>query len=390
MPGILELDKARIRGKADAEKPKEKSTAPGPSERPSAAKATKEDEADSSEYEEVEVTDDEDENENPSKRQRTDEPLEFTEDDIAAQLAAMGEDYGLDPGDYDDGNTDLWPEGTEGVPFSEDDAKLLFKDLLSDLGINPYGSWEQLLEDGKIVEDARYTALNTTKARKDCWDEWTRERIAALKEERARQEKADPKVAYMAFLGEKATPRLFWAEFKRKFKKEGVMRDLAVPEKEKEKIYRDFVARLKQPLSNRKAELTTLLKSLPLQVLNNQSLSRGLPKELLADARYGVVEGGVKDGLVEAYVQSLAGPPSLEDVEVSEERARRERTDRAIKEREKRVEVERKGREEEVGRARGRLEQGEREIEGARRIGLGGLRSQLFEKGKEDVEMGED
>ena len=91
-----------------------------------------------SDYEEVEVTDDEGEGDDgegdrPSKRQRTeedaaedeDEAMEFTEADFAAQLQAMGEDYGLEPGDYDDGNAEEWPEGAEGVPFIQNGFTVL-------------------------------------------------------------------------------------------------------------------------------------------------------------------------------------------------------------------------------------------------------------------------
>jgi hypothetical protein len=62
---------------------------------PQHRRASTEHEEDSDEYEEV-VTDDDEEN--PSKRQKTDriepeEPVEFDEDDITYQLAAMGQDW---------------------------------------------------------------------------------------------------------------------------------------------------------------------------------------------------------------------------------------------------------------------------------------------------------
>ena len=46
-------------------------------------------------------------------------PVEFDEDDIAYQLAAMGEDYGLDPGEYDDGGNGDLEEGAEGLPLTD-------------------------------------------------------------------------------------------------------------------------------------------------------------------------------------------------------------------------------------------------------------------------------
>lgn len=398
MPGILELDKARIRDKASGGK--ETTTAEGPApaakEEERATTAVPDEQAayDSSEYEEVEVTDDEGEGEegdgHPSKRQRTedpaeDAPIEFTEADIAMQLQAMGEDYGLEPGDYDDGNMEDWPEGAEGLDFSEDDAKMLFKDLLNDFNINPYSPWEKLLEEGKAVDDPRYTALTTTKARKECWDEWTREKIADLKEQRARQEKKDPRVAYMALLQEKATPKLYWPEFKRKYKKEPSMKDLNLSDKDREKAYREHIARLKMPQATLKADLSALMKAQPLHLLHNKSLGTGLPAQVLIDARYISLEPAVRDPLVEAYVQSLPPPPEDLDAAAEEDegkrkaREARDKREKALEERNRVVEEQRRMRERDIKMSKARLREGERELEMAMRVGSKGLQSQLAE-----------
>lgn len=390
MPGILELDKARIRAKAggDIEKRPEQKKADEP------AKATPaEEHGDSSEYEEVEVTDDEaDDNDGEahlSKRQRTEDPdamdegvIEFTEEDIAMQLQAMGEAYGLDPGEYDDGNAEEWPEGAEGIPLSVEDSKYLFKDLLNDFNINPYSPWEKLLEEGKLVDDIRYTALSTTKARRDCWDEWTREKIAELKEQRARQEKKDPKIAYLAFLQEKATPKLYWPEFKRKFRKEAPMKDLNLNDKDREKAYREHINRLKMPQSKLKSDLTALLKAQPVHLLHNASLSTGLPSPVLTDIRYISLEPKVRDPLVEAYVSNLPPPPedpntAMEDEEKKKSREARERREKALEDRNRAIDEQKRKRDREVAASKARLREEERELEMAMRVGKGGLQSQL-------------
>lgn len=204
----------------------------------------------SDDYEEVEVTDDEDDS--PSKRQRLEAkddggPLEFNEDDMAYQLAAMGQDYGLDPGEYDDGQGNDWEEGAEGLPLTEEDSTALFKDMLNDFHIDPYALWEKLIEEGKIIEDERYTCLPNMKSRKDAWVEWSRERIQRLKEQRERQEKTDPRIPYFAFLQRYATPKLYWPEFRRRYKKEPEMRDTKVVDKDREKWYREYVNRKRRP-----------------------------------------------------------------------------------------------------------------------------------------------
>lgn len=389
IPGILELDKERVRTKAVGDRADDEAgrvsreaagNAPAAAEKPSdAAQDT------SSEYEEVEVT--EDEEEHHSKRQRTEEPadagsVEFTEADIAAQLRAMGEDYALDAGEYDDGIPGHLPEGAEGLEFSEQDAKLLFRDLLDDLGVNPYSPWEKLLEDGKMAEDPRYTALATTKARRECWDEWSRDKLAELKEQRARQERKDPRVAYMMFLQEKATPKLYWPEFKRKYKKMDSMKDLHLSDKDREKAYREHIVRLKLPQTQLKSDLTALLKAQPLHLLNNKSLANRLPSQVLVDARYISLDPTVRDPLVEAFVQTLPPPPDdapdiLEDVEKKKSRAARARRERALEERDRAVEEQQRKRDRELAASKARLRDEERELDMAARIGNRGLQSQL-------------
>ena len=202
-------------------------------------------EDDSDEYEEVEVTDDEDEDgETHNKRQRMEEdkqegPVEFNEDDIAYQLAAMGEDYG----EYGGQQEDYGDEGAEEPPLSLEDAKALFMDLLDDFHINPYSPWETVIEEGKIIEDDRYTCLSNMKSRKEVWGDWSHDRIQKRKEAREHQAKQNPRIPYFAFLEQHATPKLYWPEFKRKFKKEPEMRDTKIVDKDREKWYREYINR---------------------------------------------------------------------------------------------------------------------------------------------------
>ncbi|KAL2264336.1 hypothetical protein VTK26DRAFT_6579 [Humicola hyalothermophila] len=410
MPAILELDKERIRQKAEGKSPdqqqeKEKSAtpaagAPDEAQQQNQARAeTAEKDYDSSEYEEVEVTDDEgadaedqDQDGNAPKRQRTEEPTadegpaEFTEADIAAQLAAMGAEYG-DEGMGEGG----WEEGDEGLPLSDEDARELFKDLLNDFHINPYSPWEKLMEEGKIFDDARYTVLTTTKARKEVWEEWSRAKIAELKERRAKEEKKDPRIPYMAFLQEKATPKLYWPEFRRKYRKEEPMKDPKLSDKDREKWYREHINRLKLPQSTLKADLKKLLASLPLSVLNNQTMPSHLPPQVLADIRYVSLDPQVRDPFIEAYLQGLGPPPEAgeqngqqeeEDEAARKAREERRKREKALRERERAVAEEKRRQEKRVQYERARLREEEREIERAMHVGKRGLQSQLGLEGR--------
>ncbi|KAK3903583.1 Pre-mRNA-splicing factor dre4 [Staphylotrichum tortipilum] len=405
MPAIIELDQARIRQKAEGKESgqqQQKQQGAGADDAAEPAEPTAEAQEepahdyDSSEYEEVEVTDDEDaedagedEDGNTRKRQRTEDPFagdegpaEFTEADIAAQLAAMGADYG-DNMEMDEGG-EGWEEGDEGLPLSDEDARELFKDLLNDFNINPYSPWEKLIEEGKVFDDARYTVLSTTRARKEVWEEWSRAKIHEVQERRAKEEKKDPRIPYMALLQDKATPKLYWPEFRRKYKKEDAMRDSKLADKDREKWYREHINRLKLPQSTLKSDLKKLLESVPLSALNSKTSLSLLPPQILADIRYISLDPKTRDPFAEGFIQGLPAPP--EDGEAAEQedgaarkaREDRRKRERALEDRERAVAEEKRRQEKRVQYERGRLRDEECELERAMHVGKRGLQSQLM------------
>ncbi len=394
--GILELDQQRVKEKAeawakeqDAVKAKAdgaQGAAPRPTE--GVGERTRLDvpeEEDSDEYEEVEVTDDEgDEEAHEAKRQRLEEnrpeePVEFTEEDIAFQLAQMGQEYGLEPEEYGDYEGEGYEEGLE---FCEEDAVALFKDMLNDSGINPFMDWDRVVEEGKLVDDGRYTSLATMKKRKAVWDDWTAERIAKIKEERAKQERKDPRIPLLAFLHKNANPKLYWPEFKRKFRKENEMRAPELSDKEREKMYREHIGRLKMPASTLKSDFLNLLKAQPLKELNNKTQPSSLPMSVLSDTKYISLPVSERDRLVEEYISTLPPPPEVgeeESEEVKKEKKERERREKALAEREGRVAEEKRRQERDLAFGRGRLREEEEQIERAMNVGKGGLRSHLMD-----------
>jgi len=343
--------------------------------------------ASDSEYEYVEVTDTEgeegDDSEEPStappaeqaneNEMQEDEPVEFGEDDIAYQLAAMGQEYGLDPGEYEDEQEEQWEEGAEGLPLSEEDAINLFRDMLDDHRISPYTPWDKVIADeseDSILMDDRYTILTTSRARKNAWETWTKDKAAQLREERARMEKLDPKIPYLAFLADKATPKLYWPEFKRKFKKDVEMNDRKLVDKDREKLYRDHINRLKLPESTRKADLITLLKAQPLSTLNNSTTLSTLPQKVIGHLHLISLPASVRDPLINDHIANLPPPPDADESQWSEEqraaeekkRAERRKREAAMAERERQVKEERHRIEREEAQARRVLRQEEAEL----------------------------
>lgn len=360
---------------------------PPPSKEPAEAREGPED---SDEYEEVEVTDTEGEEEEdqPSKRARTgspdanDGPVEFTEEDMEFQLAQMGEDYGLDPGEFGEPGEEGWEEGAEGLPLTEADAEALFRDLLDDHHINPFTTWENVIEEGRIIEDSRYTAPTNMKTRREIFSRWSSDRIKEVREQKQKQEKQDPRIKYSAFLQEYATPKLYWPEFKRKYRKEPEMKDSQLSDKDREKFYRDYISRLKQPESTRKSDLSALLRSVPVHGLNRSSTLEALPAEIITDIRYIALSPKVRDPLIEAYISTL--PPAPEEQltaeqqeELERKRRDREKREKALAEREKKVEDEKRRQRGDLMRGKNLLREGEAEIAEAMRVGKDGLRSYM-------------
>ncbi|KAI9769097.1 MAG: hypothetical protein M1840_004448 [Geoglossum simile] len=342
----------------------------------------------SEEYEEVDESDEEDGG-NSTKRQKTwspDQPVEFNEDDIAWQLAAMG-------GDGNEGHSEFAEvdsfeelgEGADNHSLTENDSKELFKDLLDDHLISPYSTWEKVIEEGKVVEDERYKILPNMKSRRAVWDEWSREGIRRLREEKANAEKKDPRIPYLEFLQKHVTLKLYWPEFKRKYKKAPEMRDSKLSDKDREKWYRDYISRLKLPLSTLTHDLNTLLKAIPLRSLNRSTTMGLLPLALLVDIRYISVPPASRDPLIEAYISTLPMPPpaseAIEDAEDVKKREERGRRERALREREKMVLKEKMRVKGDIEMGKGRLRGEEAQLEQAMKVGKGGLLGQLQASG---------
>jgi len=335
------------------------------------------------EYEEVEVTDDEGEGSGTApKRQRTKEPSgeqppdTGDDDDLAWQIAQMEEmEMG---GDHADEYFD-----EEGPPLTEEDCKALFRELLDDARISPFTPWDRILEDGILFNDSRYKALANMAARKECFNEWARDKSIFLKEERAKQAKSDPRIPYLALLDRHATPKLYWPEFRRKFRKEPEIKDGKLPDKEKEKLYREHVKRLGMRSSDLKSDLSSLLRAQPLALLNRDTTLDSLPSNVLADVRFISLPPSTRDSMITTYLSTLPPAPegvvysAEEEAERARQRAERARREKALADRERRVREEKRKQERDLAYGKGRLKEEEEEIERALKVGKEGLKGHL-------------
>lgn len=126
-----------------------------------------------------EESEEESEDEYPDKTDPTDIPVEFTEEDIAYQLAQLQAEYG--------GEQMVVEEEEE--ELDSDAKRQIFISLLEDKDINPFNTWES--EMPKMVQDPRYSMLKNTKQRIEIFAEWARARVALIKEEKANITKED-------------------------------------------------------------------------------------------------------------------------------------------------------------------------------------------------------
>jgi len=281
-------------------------------------------------------------------------PVEFTEEDIAWQLEAMAEEYGLEEEDLQE----------EDLPA--EDAVQIFREMLDELQPNPYGTWENTYPP--LAHDPRYTVLNTTKHRQEVFTTWCKDRIAILKEEKLKQERKDPKVQYWDFLTAhvKEVKKLYWPEFKRKHKKEKEMKDPKITDKDREKMYREYVAHTKLSPALLENELKKLLKS-------NKELTRNtkideLPLAILIDVRYTAYPlpppGDTKpsglpplrDTVIKAYLSTLPEESSVHKP-LSEKELKDRQREEALRERERTVRREQ-------GRLKGEIEKGREMLKG--------------------------
>ena len=361
-----------------------------------------------SEYEVIEVTDSEFEDEDdaePAPRAGAPEgnaethdggAMEFGEDDIAYQLAAMeqehndeveDEDEDQQQNDYEEEEEDAEDEANEG------EAAATFREMLDDHDISPFTPWDKLIgdeSDNSIIMDHRYTVLPNMRTRKAVWESWVKDTASRLKEERAKAEVQDPKVPYLAFLAEKASPKLYWPEFKRKYRKESALNHRKLSERDRERLYRDHINRLKLPERTRKADLITLLKSIPRKDLNKSSTLQSLPQQLMSHLHFISLPTPLRDQTTASHISGLPAPSEEtegdhEDGDLTAEQrsaltkseGERRKEEEALRARAKQVEEDRRKAEKAERFAKRDLRAEEQELRRAMEVRRGGLKGQL-------------
>ncbi|KAG5519453.1 hypothetical protein PMAC_002080 [Pneumocystis sp. 'macacae'] len=225
-------------------------------------------------------------NANPDAFSTTLDNTEYTEDDIAWQLAAMGNN---------DFNTESVKE------LSKDEKIQQFKEMLRELDINPYHPWDQ--EISKIMMDTRYLLIDTMKERKELFEVFCKESIVEQRKEAESRPKRDPKISFITLLQDPRTPNMYWHEFRRKFKKEQEYKDYGLNDKEREKLFREYKEQMKYDIKKKEQDFQILLRTTP--SVTKETTLFSLPDEVLSDLRYAVIPSEKLEEYISKYTRTI-------------------------------------------------------------------------------------
>ncbi|KAI0774144.1 hypothetical protein C8Q74DRAFT_813049 [Fomes fomentarius] len=272
----------------------------------------------------------------------------------------------------------------ERVDLSIDEAKALFKTLLREKNINPLYPWDTSLP--LFVSDPRYVLLPSVSARREAFDEYCRDRARELRQSKVKVEKEtlDPKQEFDRLLKEEVkSTRTSWTEWRRQWKKDRRFYGWGRDDREREKRFRDYLKELgeqkRAAAKKAEADFFALLKEGGLA--KPGAVWKEIKKHLTADPRYDAVgSSSLREELFNTYIkagatdtaednkspgvtsQSQPSPTPKQDEE-EHERRRKDRKERAVKDREEKVKAELSKLEAEIDRSKRGLTKEEGELE---------------------------
>lgn len=121
----------------------------------------------------------------------------------------------------------------------EDQSPETFKSLFLKYSLTPFDSWELVSE--RMVHDPEYLSIDTNQERKAIFDEWCKEQMVEQKE----KEIVSDTARFVAFIKETQKSwkrKLYFAEFKRKYRSNSQFKSFKLSDKEKETIYKEAMA----------------------------------------------------------------------------------------------------------------------------------------------------
>ena len=159
------------------------------------------------------------------------------------------------------------------------------------------------------------------------------------------------------------------------------MKDSKLTDKDREKMYRDHISRLKLPESTRRNDLEKLLQEMPVSILNRDSTLETLPATLLTNLKYISIPLKERDAVVTEHIFSLPAAPEAsnedlsaeEQAELDKKRDERRKREAALAERERQVREEQRKQRGALRHGREMQEEEVAQLERAKRVGKDGL-----------------
>ncbi|KAF8175377.1 hypothetical protein BJ912DRAFT_1024508 [Pholiota molesta] len=247
------------------------------------------------------------------------------------------------------------------VDLSIEEGKALFKvrysTLLREKDINPLHPWDSALP--KFIQDPRYVLLPSVAARREAFDEYCKERARELRQMTVKKEKAvlNPEEEFEKLLKDEVkSTRASWTDFRRTWKKDRRFYGWGRDDREREKRFRDFLKELgeqkRAAAQKAEADFFALLKE-HVSITEDISWKEVKNRKIIyKDPRYDAVgSSSLREELFNTFVKGKTSQSTGEqnkslsiDVKDSKDEAadRQERRNKAVKEREEKINAERR------------------------------------------------
>ncbi|KAH9482626.1 Transcription elongation regulator 1 [Psilocybe cubensis] len=243
------------------------------------------------------------------------------------------------------------------VDLSPEEGKALFKTLLREKDINPLHPWDKSLP--KFISDPRYVLLQSVTARREAFDEYCKERSRELRQSAVKKDKemANPKEDFERLLKEEVkSTRTSWTDFRRSWKKDRRFYGWGRDDKEREKRFREFLKELgelkREAAQKAERNFFALLKEHPF--VTEGIAWKDAKKKIYKDPRYDAVGSStLREELFNTFIKdrgfqhkpeqnAALQPNSPTTYGQAEGEEREERRKKAVKEREEKVNAERR------------------------------------------------
>ncbi|BFZ56565.1 hypothetical protein PYCC9005_003612 [Savitreella phatthalungensis] len=213
------------------------------------------------------------------------------EDDNDDDEAPSGADEEADELEWQLQELDQMQVEEDSDPFAgrtKQERVQIFRGLLNDAKVDPLRPFDPQVEE--IAHDERYLALTSIKERKGAFDVWCRDTVAASRSHAVTGPSMSARAAFLSLVAKHEKKCQFFADFKRKHRKDAAYLQFGNTDHERERVFRLVREHARRPLATRLADYEALLRDTN-QQRQQESSPPGSedPNESSNDVRYHVL-----------------------------------------------------------------------------------------------------